>query len=314
VRYVEVGGATVSVIGLGAWQFGAQGWDYGDDYIDRESRLIVDRALELGVNLIDTAEAYGQGKSEQVLKGAMAGRRDDVFLATKVFPSAPLDEVEVVRRAQASAERLGVDRIDLYQQHWPSPDSPVQNVMAGMARLQRDGLVTHVGVSNFSTDLWREAEQALGGPVLSNQVRYSLVSRQPEARLIPRAQADGRVIIAYSPLGQGFLSGRYDGTNTPSDLRERNPLFRQDVAERGRVLTGALADVAAAYGATSAQVALAWVVSRPNVVAIPGASSVEQMTQNAQAADIELSEDQIHRLDEASEAFIAAAGDDLKRS
>lgn len=306
-------GARVSVIGLGAWQFGAQGWDYGSDYIDRESRLIVERALERGVNLIDTAEAYGQGKSEQVLSSAIAGRREEVFLATKIFPSAPLDEAEVVRRAQASAERLGVDRIDLYQQHWPSEQAPVREVMAGMARLQREGLVVHVGVSNFSTELWREAEAALGGPVLSNQVRYSLVSRRPEARLIPRAQQDGRLIIAYSPLGQGFLSGRYDGTNTPADLRERNPLFEKRTMDQAGGLTGALAEVARAHGATPAQVALAWVIHLPNVVAIPGASSVEQMTQNAEAADIALTADEYQRLGQASSAFIDAAGDALNR-
>lgn len=313
MRYAEVGGARVSVVGLGAWQFGAQGWDYGDDYIDKESRLIVDRALEMGVNLIDTAEAYGQGKSEEVLSSAMAGRREQVFLATKIFPSAPLDEDEVVRRAQASAERLGVDRIDLYQQHWPSEQAPVDQVMAGMARLLREGLIVHVGVSNFSTELWLQAEEALGGPVLSNQVRYSLVSRRPEDRLIPRAQRDGRLIIAYSPLGQGFLSGRYDGTNTPADIRERNPLFAKRTAEKARVLTDALSEVARAQGATPAQIALAWVIHRPNVVAIPGASSVEQMTLNAEAADIELTPEEHQRLNEASSAFLDAAGDELSR-
>lgn len=313
MRYVDVGGAKVSVIGLGAWQFGAQGWDYGDDYIDRQSRLIVDAALDLGVNLIDTAEAYGRGKSEEVLAGPVGARRSEVFLATKVFPSEPLDADEVVRRARASAERLKVDRIDLYQQHWPSDQAPVAAVMEGMRRLQEEGLVTHVGVSNFSTELWKEAEAALGGPVLSNQVRFSLVSRHPEQRLIPRAQADGRIVIAYSPLGQGFLSGRYDGTNTPSDLRQNNPLFRPEVADKAKGLTAALNEVAQAHGATAAQVALAWVVARPNVVAIPGASSVEQMRANAEAADIELSADEDARLSEAADAFTTAAGDDLVR-
>jgi aryl-alcohol dehydrogenase-like predicted oxidoreductase len=313
MRYVETSGVKISVVGLGAWQFGSQGWDYGEDYLQKESQEIVSRALDLGVNLIDTAEAYGEGKSEQVLSAAISRRRQDVFLATKVFPSAPLDEAEVVRRARASADRLGVDRIDLYQQHWPSPDAPVEKVMAGMAQLQKEGLVAHVGVSNFSTDLWRQAEEALGGPVLSNQVRYSLVSRQPEAKLIPRAQADDRLIIAYSPLGQGFLSGRYDGTNTPADLRERNPLFRQDVAGKAGRLTEALSEIAGTHGATPAQIALAWTIQRPNVVAIPGASSTEQMVQNAEAADIELSEEEYQRLSDASASFIQAAGDELRR-
>ncbi|HZU75017.1 MAG TPA: aldo/keto reductase [Acidimicrobiales bacterium] len=312
MRYVEVGGVKVSSIGLGAWQFGAQGWDYGDEYLDKESQKIVDRALDLGVNLIDTAEVYGDGRSEEVVGRTIAARRGEVFLATKVFPGSGLDADEVVKRARASAERLGVDRIDLYQQHWPSPDAPAEAVMAGMRRLQQDGLVTHVGVSNFSTKAWQEAEQALGGAVLSNQVRYSLVARRPEQNLIPRAAADGRIVIAYSPLGQGFLSGRYDGTTNPGGVRARNPLFRAEVADKAKVLTTALSEVAAAHGATAAQVALAWVVRRPNVVAIPGASSAEQMEQNAAAADIELTQDEDARLGEASAAFAEEAGELLR--
>ena len=313
MRYVEVGGVRVSSIGLGAWQFGEQGWNYGKDYTERESQAIVDRALALGVNLIDTAEAYGDGRSEKVVGRAIAGRRDDVFLATKIRPMPPPKAADVVRRAQASAERLGVDRIDLYQQHWPNPAAPVAEVMTGMAQLQKDGLVTHVGVSNFPTGLWREAEAALGGPVLANQVRYSLVARQVERSLIPRADADGRIVIAYSPLGQGFLSGRYDGSNTPSGVRERNPLFHKENAARAKGLLDALHEVAAAHGATPAQVALAWVIRRPNVVAIPGASSVEQMEQNAAAADIELTGDEDERLNAASDGFLEDAGDALRR-
>ena len=122
-----------------------------------------------------------------------------------------------------------------------------------------------------------------------------------------------RIVIAYSPLGQGFLSGRYDGTNTPSDLRQNNPLFRREVAEKSKGLTAALHEVAKAHGATPAQIALAWVVARPNVVAIPGASSVEQMKANAEAADIELSADEDTRLSEAADAFTAAAAEDLVR-
>lgn len=313
MRYVEVGGERVSAIGLGAWQFGDTGWEYGEDYVERQSQRIVDVALDRGVNLIDTAEAYGEGLSERVLGRTIVRRRPEVFLATKIRPEPPPGADDVVERARASARRLGVDAIDLYQQHWPHPDVEVTEVMAGMRRLLDDGLIRHVGVSNFNTQAWRDAEAALGGPVLSNQVPYSLVQRAPERNLIPRAEADGRLVIAYSPLGQGFLSGRYDGTNTPSGVRQRNPLFTKEGAELGEALIGALREVAAAHEATPAQIALAWVVRRPNVVAIPGASSVEQMEQNAAAADIELTDEENELLTGASDEFVGSAAETLRR-
>src|SRR5881394_3705603 len=189
MRYVEVGGVRVSAIGLGTWQFGSREWGYGDEYAGTTAIEITDRALDLGINLIDTAEIYGFGRSEKIVGRALEGRRDDAFIATKVFPVMPLSSI-VQQRALASADRLGVDRLDLYQVHWPNPVVPIQTTMRGMARLQRTGLITHVGVSNFNLGRWQEAERALGGPILSNQVQYSLVARKPDQDLVPWAQAN----------------------------------------------------------------------------------------------------------------------------
>jgi aryl-alcohol dehydrogenase-like predicted oxidoreductase len=286
----------VSKIGLGTWQFGSREWGYGERYAAVEAARIVERALELGITLFDTAEIYGLGRSERILGRALQGHGDVAFVATKIFPLLPLAPV-VENRGVASARRLGLPHLDLYQVHQPNPFVRDRTTMRGMRALQDVGLVGAVGVSNYSLERWRRAEAALGRPVLSNQVRYSLVDRRPERDLIPYAEAEGRVVIAYSPLAQGFLSGRYDASTRPSGIvRRRSKLFRPDALERAAALFGALREVADAHDATPAQVALAWAIRRPNVVAIPGASSVEQVESNAAAADLDLHDDEITAL------------------
>lgn len=293
MKYVDAGGARISAIGLGAWQFGSAEWGYGEDYARNEALTIVHRALDLGVNLIDTAEMYGFGRSERVVGEAIKGHRDQVFLATKLFPvGLPF---QVAQRARGSARRLGVDRLDLYQQHWPSPMFPPGATMPRMRKLVESGLVGHIGVSNHSLAQWQRAEESFGGPVLSNQVKFNLLDRGPESELVPWARANGRVVIAYSPLAQGLLSGKYLET-MPSNLRRLRPAFSASSRARLRPLIAALDEVASRHGATPAQVALAWLIRRPNVVAIPGASSVHQMEQNAAAADIDLDDEEDARL------------------
>jgi len=181
--------------------------------------------------------------------------------------------------------------------------------MAGMRRLSEAGVVRHVGVSNFSLPRWQAAEEAYGGPVLSNQVKFSLVARRPERHLVPWATEAGRVVIAYSPLGQGLLSARYGVGHPPSGgVRRANALFTPENLRRAEPLLDALRKVAGDLGSTPAQVALAWVIHRPNVVAIPGASSVAQLEANAAAADLELSAEHDARLSEAAERFAPTRG------
>ena len=308
MRYVEVAGARVSKIGLGTWQFGSREWGYGSEYAEGEAVSIVRRALDLGINLIDTAEVYAFGRSERIVGGAIAGRRHEAFLATKIFPVFPIAPV-VGARARASRQRLGVDVLDLYQLHWPNPVIGTAGAMDGMRRLLDAGTIRHVGVSNFGLAGWQQAERQLGSPVLSNQVAYNLVARRPERELLPYAAASDRLVIAYSPLAQGLLSARYDASNRPRrDLRRANSLFLPENLERARPLLTALRDIAAAHDATAAQVALAWVIRRPNVVAIPGARSVAQLEANAAAADIDLTVDEDARLNAASDRFEPVRG------
>lgn len=308
MRYLEVSGVRLSVIGVGAWQFGSREWGYGNDYAEGEAGRIVGRALDLGINLLDTAEAYGFGRSERIVGRAIAGRRDEAFVATKMFPLLPVGPV-IEQRGRASAQRLGIDAIDLYQIHQPNPLVPISAQMDGMRRLVKAGVVRNVGVSNFSLSRWQAAEAAFAGPVLSNQVRLSLVDRRPLDDLVPWAAANQRLVIAYSPLGQGLLSARYDAANAPSGgVRAMNPLFLPDNLERAAPLLSALREVAKAHDATPAQVALAWVIRRPNTVVIPGASSVEQLERNAEAADLELSDGEDAQLTAEAQAFQPVEG------
>lgn len=297
MKYVEVGSARVSAIGLGTWQFGSVEWGYGSRYASEDAKAIVNRALDLGVNLVDTAEIYGQGKSERIVGEAIRDRRDGVFLATKIFPIGLPMQVE--SRARGSARRLGVERLDLYQQHWPSPLFPARSTMPRMQRLVTAGLVGHVAVSNHSLQQWQAAEAALGGPVLSNQVLFNLVHRQPDRDLVPWAQKQGRIVIAYSPLAQGLLSGRYQDS-APTNFRRFRANFRASTRQRVAPLVAALKEIGGRHGATPAQVALAWLIHKPNVVAIPGASSVKQVEDNVAAAGIDMTDDEVERLDTLS--------------
>ena len=309
MRYLStVPGKQISKIGLGTWQFGSREWGYGTQYADEVAQAIVRRALELGVTLFDTAEIYGFGRSERILGRALGENRESVFLATKILPVLPVAPV-VEQRAVASANRLGARRLDLYQVHQANPLVRDGTIMRGMRALQRVGLVGEVGVSNYSLRRWRAAEDALGSPVLSNQVPYSLVARAPEQDLLPYASSAGRVVLAYSPLAQGLLSGRYHPGNLPANrVRAANPLFLPENLERAGELLAVLGEVAAANSATPAQVALAWVLRHPAVAAIPGASSVEQLESNVAAAEIDLADDQSRALGDAAARFRPLTG------
>jgi len=308
MRFLDIDTAPkISKIGLGTWQFGAREWGYGEEYT-AQAKEIVDRAIDLGVTLFDTAEIYGYGRSERILGEALGERRASVFLATKLFPLLPVAPV-VEQRAVASANRLNTRRIDLYQVHQANPVVRDGTIMRGMSALQNVGLVGEVGVSNYSLQRWQAAEEALGRRVLSNQVRYSLADRRPEDELLPYAATRGRMVIAYSPLAQGLLSGRYDRTSRPTNrVRAGNPLFLPENLDRASDLIGVLREVADAHGATPAQIALAWVIRHPAVTAIPGASSIEQLESNVAAADIDLTDGEYEALRAASDRFRPLTG------
>jgi aryl-alcohol dehydrogenase-like predicted oxidoreductase len=301
MRYLDIGTVKrISKIGLGTWQFGSEEWGYGEAYSDRTAYAIVRRAVELGVTLFDTAEIYSAGRSERILGRTLGKDRESVFIADKMFPLAP-GIPPVKRSAKASANRLGVSRLDLYQVHYPNPIVSDRMIMRGMRSLQQAGRVGEVGVSNYSVTRWRAAETALHGRILSNQVEYSLVHRIAEHDLLTFAESHGRMIIAFSPLAQGLLSGKYHETNRPEDsIRASSSRFSMESIERAKPLIAMLREIAEAHSATPAQIALAWVIQHPVIAAIPGASSVEQLESNVAAAEIQLADDEYQALQTAS--------------
>ncbi|MQA01436.1 MAG: oxidoreductase [Streptosporangiales bacterium] len=308
MRTVEVEGlGTVSKIGLGTWQFGSREWGYGENYAGGEAHAIVRRALDLGVTLFDTAEIYGFGKSERILGKALGADRNSVTVATKVTPVAPVAGL-VKRAAKASAKRIGLDSIPLYQVHWPNPVIPDAVVMQGPRQMLDEGLVQSIGVSNYSLRRWIAAEQALGQPVVSNQVHFSLAHLRPLWELVPWAADNHRMVVAYSPLEQGLLGGRYDENHRPTDLRAANPLFLPENLRLAEPLLRTLREVGGPHDAKPAQVALAWLLYHEPVVAIPGAHTVEQLEANVAAADIELADDEYEAITEAARAFHPETG------
>jgi len=303
MKHLEVEGiGKVSRIGLGTWQFGSREWGYGDDYASGPAHDIVRRALALGVTFFDTAEVYGLGKSERILSEALGDDRDQVAVASKIFPVAPFPAI-VKQRERASARRLRLEHIPLYQIHQPNPVVPDSVIMPGMRDLLDSGAIGAAGVSNYSLSRWKQADAALGRPVISNQVHFSLAHPGALDDLIPFAEQENRVVIAYSPLAQGLLGGKYGVDNRPGGVRAVNKLFGTENLRRIEPLLQTLREVANDVGAKPAQVALAWLISLPNVVAIPGASSVEQLEFNVAAADIELSADSRDALTTAARTF-----------
>ncbi|SFE10050.1 aldo/keto reductase [Blastococcus tunisiensis] len=292
----------VSRIGLGTWQFGSREWGYGDSYADRAALDIVRRARELGITLFDTAEVYGFGRSERILGEALGHERDEVVVASKIFPVAPFPPV-VRRRWAGSARRLGLDRIPLYQVHQPNPVVPDAVTMPAFRRLLDEGGIGAAGVSNYSLARWRAADAALGAPVVSNQVQFSLARAGPLEDHVPFAERENRLVIAYSPLAQGLLGGRYGVDHRPGGVRAVNPLFGTENLRRVAPLLDLVREVADAHDATPAQIALAWLIGLPRVVVIPGASSVAQLEANAAAAGVALRPDEQAALTAAARAF-----------
>ncbi|PUA32684.1 MAG: hypothetical protein B9J98_03670 [Candidatus Terraquivivens tikiterensis] len=306
MEYVELGksGFKVSVIGLGTWQIGTRLWGWGKDYNEPDAVATVRRAIELGINLIDTAEVYGGGRSEEVVGRAVADRRDEVFLATKVWISN-LSYERVIKSAERSLRRLGVDAIDLYQVHWPNPLVPIEQTMRAMERLVKEGKVRCIGVSNFSVEQLKRAQEALSSEeIVSNQVEYNLLNRKIERDLLPYARKEKITIIAYSPLAKGILTGKYAPGNVPRDLLRRvDVLFSSENLKRAGKLLEVLRNIAERRGKRIPQVALNWLIREPTVIAIPGAKRPEQVETNAGAAGWRLTDEEIMEIDHASSSF-----------
>ena len=304
MRYVEFANWRLSKVGLGTSQFANPGWGYGADYWPHD---LVRQALALGITHFDTSDFYGAGHSERIL-GAVLGDVERVLVATKLFNVAPSARL-VMARARASVERLR-GPLGLCYLDWANPFVDDRSLMAGMRRLRAEGLVAEIGVSSYDLARWQAAERHLGAPVLVNQVCYNLLHRDAEETLLPWAAAEGRLIVVAQPFATGFLSGAYHrGKRVTGPWRTPDPLYASDYLGRTTELVETLGEVARAHDATVAQVALAYVLRHPNVVAIPGAGTAGQLAENAAAADLELQEDECQGLAEAASRCPAPTAD-----
>ncbi len=291
-------------MGVGAWAWGDRMvWQYGRGYTDADVRRAFFSALENGVNLVDTAEVYGQGRSERLLGEFLRATDRPVLVATKYFPYPWRLGGRPLRRAlRGSLKRLGLNQVDLYQIHWPSPLAGIAALMNAMADAVEDGLVRAVGVSNYDAEQMMAADgmlQRRGLKLASNQVEYSLLNRKIEKNgLLKQAQDLDVRVIAYSPLGMGLLTGKYTPDNPPPGLRGRRYSGKlaaiQPLLERLRVIGQAH------EGKTPAQVALNWVICK-GALPIPGAKNARQAAMNAGALGWRLTDEEVAALDAASD-------------
>ncbi len=301
MKFLPLGksGLQISAIVMGTWQAGKQMWSGIDD---AQSTRAIRAAFEAGITTFDTAEAYGRGHSERVLGAALADVRQQVVLATKVFANH-LKYDQVIAACHRSLKNLNTDTIDLYQIHWPagsfgSPSVPVEETLEAMSDLQQQGKIRAIGVSNFSR--W-QLEQAAGyARIDSLQPPYSLFWRHIEKDTLPYCQANDITVLAYSSMAQGLLTGKFgaDPRFEKGDHRSGNRLFEPDHFQRVQLALEKLRPLADRKGVSMGQLALAWVISHPGTCAIAGARKADQAVQNAQAADVPLSADEVAALDE----------------
>ncbi len=301
---VELGrsGIRVSRVGLGMWQAGGKNW--GKDVNDKDCVAAMVRAHELGVNLIDTAEVYGDGHSEQVVgKAIQAIGRDDLVVATKIA-GYHMRERDVERACRASLKRLGIKEIDVYQVHWPDPwdQVPFREGFRALERCWKKGLIRSIAVSNFAVRDLEEARSHLSrADIVSDQLRYNLLQREIEAEVLPYCRRERISVLAWSPLAQGVLADTYSLKRKPKDaVRKQNDLFSDGNLRAARPLLQVLRKVARAHRATVAQASVAALAREPRVVPIPGAKRPAQAEENAGAAVLRLTAAELRAIDAAA--------------
>jgi aryl-alcohol dehydrogenase-like predicted oxidoreductase len=297
----------VAPLGVGAWQWGdTMMWGFGRGYTQADTEAAFFASLDAGVTLVDTAEIYGQGKSERIVGECLRKAPKPVVVATKFAPlPTRIGRRTVMRALQGSLDRLGVQQIDLYQVHWPFPVIPIEMLMDILADAVAMGKVRYVGVSNYSAEQMRRAHAALakrGLPLVSNQVEYSLLHRSPEVDGVWAACRELNVtLIAYSPLAKGLLTGKYKPGSPPPGVRRLRMGVNGLSLERVQPVVELLTQIGEAHGGkTPAQVALNWLVRQPGVLPIPGAKNAQQARANAGALGWNMTDAEADRLSQIS--------------
>jgi aryl-alcohol dehydrogenase-like predicted oxidoreductase len=311
MEHRTLGTLDTSALGLGCMgmTFAYSGAD------ERRSTATIDRALELGITLFDTADVYGPETNERLVGRALASRRDDIVLATKfgsrsleVEGRAPDGRPDYVGRAcDASLRRLGTDHIDLYYQHRVDPQVPIEETVGAMAALVEAGKVRYLGLSEAAPETIRRAHATF--PITAVQTEYSLWTRDLEAEVLPTLRELGIGLVAYSPLGRGFLTGalRRPEDLAEDDWRRHNPRFQGENFQRNLELVAAIETLAERKSVTTAQLALAWVLRQGNdIVPIPGTTRPERIDENVGALDVELTDEELAHLDEIAPIGVAS--------
>jgi len=294
MQYRQLGstGTQVSEIVLGAWQYGQAGWA---DIKDDESVAAIHAALDAGINMIDTAVGYGSGYSEQVVGEAVKGRRDQVLLASKIDASPD----SIRQGIDACLQRMGIDCIDLYQVHYPSPRIPIAETIGAMDEIRQAGKVRFVGVSNFS--LQQMQEGVATARIDTCQPPFNVLWRQFDRDVLPFCHEHGIAVLPYSPLAQGLLAGKFRRRNDiPDDIRSRNKLMAPGIFEQCLEVVALMERIAATHGKTLAQTAIAWTLQTPGITApIVGARNPQQLESNLGGVGWRLTDDEYRQISEA---------------
>jgi aryl-alcohol dehydrogenase-like predicted oxidoreductase len=305
MKHRTLGSLTVPEIGLGCMGMSAF---YGETD-EEESVATIHRALELGCNFLDTAEMYGPHVNEELVGRAIAGRRDDWIVATKFGIRSPSEDdpghlvldgspANVRRSMEGSLQRLGTDHVDLYYLHRVDPGTPIEETVGAMGELVQEGKVRHLGLSEASPATIRRAHST--HPITALQTEYSLWTRDPEAEILPTVRELGIGFVPYSPLGRGFLAGRFSSTDEldADDFRRNGPRFQGEALAQNLGLAAKVRELAEEKGATPGQLALAWVLAQgDDLVPIPGTKRRAYLEENLGAADVELSEHDLERIE-----------------
>lgn len=316
MQYRKLGrnGPTVSAIGLGCMSIGIADTYTSSVKSDEDAVALIEHALKLGITMLDTADIYGN--SERQVGKALAGKRDKVVLATKFGFTGPIGSsgraidgsaAYVKKACEASLQRLGVEYIDLYYAHRIDPTVPIEETVGAMSRLVQEGKVRHLGLSEPSIETLRRAHKV--HPIAAVQSEYSLWTRDPEDELLPVLQELGIALVAYSPLGRGFIAGRFKSIDdlAPDDWRRNNPRFQGENFAKNLALVEHVKALAEERDCTPAQLALAWLLnSHDNVIPIPGTSSRQRLEENVAALDIELDDEDLEKIEEIAPRGAAA--------
>ena len=294
----------VSVIGLGTWVMGGVWWAEPED---EQSIEAIKVSIEGGINLIDTAPAYGYGRAERIVGKAIKGIREKVIIATKcglawdekgnIFNN--LKRESLLKEIDASLERLGVDFIDLYQVHWPDPNTPIKETFETLEEIRQVGKIRYIGVSNYNVEQMEEARKY--AKIVSLQPPYSLFNRGIEKEILPYCRKNNIGILAYSPMERGILTGKFhlDGVEPPDDLRRNHPTLAPEAFEPTKRCLLKLKEIADEKGCTLGALAVAWVIHQDGVTtALVGARNPKQAKENLQSADVNLSQKDLDRIEE----------------